>query len=271
MTKEMDEAIALAKRMVDAHERCDSVVLSASGILKLANALLDLSAEWPVSRIASATIKDLMATLEHLTKERDVLSAPDTKFRAGKIAGLEAALEIVTKEVAVLQDAKARGDLTADWGEACLLRSNLFARDIRSALDAMPADQSFQALIEASGCLVPNADQPEPPRWQRCPSTHCERRGECTSPSECMVKTAPPTVTMPELWWEDRVDRAVCFMGRLCVGGVKRTIFAGDGPMAEIVRYQAYIAEMDSPLSQHDTEAEARAAAEAAVREALAC
>lgn len=22
----------------------------------------------------------------------------------------------------------------------------------------------------------------------RCPSTHCERRGECTSPSECSVR-----------------------------------------------------------------------------------
>lgn len=23
----------------------------------------------------------------------------------------------------------------------------------------------------------------------RCPSTHCERRGECCSPSECIVKS----------------------------------------------------------------------------------
>lgn len=22
-------------------------------------------------------------------------------------------------------------------------------------------------------------------RWRRCPSTHCERRGECASPHEC--------------------------------------------------------------------------------------
>lgn len=25
--------------------------------------------------------------------------------------------------------------------------------------------------------------------WKRCPSTHCERRGECSSPSDCIVKT----------------------------------------------------------------------------------
>ncbi len=24
--------------------------------------------------------------------------------------------------------------------------------------------------------------------WTRCPSTHCERRGECASPSDCIVK-----------------------------------------------------------------------------------
>lgn len=25
--------------------------------------------------------------------------------------------------------------------------------------------------------------------WKRCPSTHCERRQECASPSDCMVKS----------------------------------------------------------------------------------
>jgi hypothetical protein len=24
-----------------------------------------------------------------------------------------------------------------------------------------------------------------PDRWENCPSTHCERRGECASPREC--------------------------------------------------------------------------------------
>lgn len=24
--------------------------------------------------------------------------------------------------------------------------------------------------------------------WERCPSTHCERRGECASPNDCIVK-----------------------------------------------------------------------------------
>lgn len=24
--------------------------------------------------------------------------------------------------------------------------------------------------------------------WEFCPSTHCERRGECASPGDCMVK-----------------------------------------------------------------------------------
>lgn len=27
--------------------------------------------------------------------------------------------------------------------------------------------------------------------WKRCPSTHCERRGECASPHECCVKPKP--------------------------------------------------------------------------------
>lgn len=35
------------------------------------------------------------------------------------------------------------------------------------------------------------ADQPQQP-WKRCPSTHCERRGECASPGDCMVKSRPP-------------------------------------------------------------------------------
>lgn len=29
-------------------------------------------------------------------------------------------------------------------------------------------------------------------RWKRCPSTHCERRGECASPRECCVKSKRP-------------------------------------------------------------------------------
>ena len=27
-------------------------------------------------------------------------------------------------------------------------------------------------------------------RWKHCPSTHCERRHECTSPSECIANAA---------------------------------------------------------------------------------
>lgn len=36
--------------------------------------------------------------------------------------------------------------------------------------------------------------QEEPPQqpWKRCPSTHCERRGECASPSDCMVRNVAP-------------------------------------------------------------------------------
>ena len=30
-----------------------------------------------------------------------------------------------------------------------------------------------------------------PKPWERCPSTHCERRGECASPHECCVKPKP--------------------------------------------------------------------------------
>lgn len=29
-----------------------------------------------------------------------------------------------------------------------------------------------------------------PNRWRHCPSTHCERRGECTSPHECSASRA---------------------------------------------------------------------------------
>lgn len=29
-------------------------------------------------------------------------------------------------------------------------------------------------------------------RWSRCPSTHCERRQECSSPNECSAKHRPP-------------------------------------------------------------------------------
>lgn len=25
--------------------------------------------------------------------------------------------------------------------------------------------------------------------WDRCPSTHCQRRGECSSPNECIIKS----------------------------------------------------------------------------------
>jgi hypothetical protein len=36
----------------------------------------------------------------------------------------------------------------------------------------------------------------QPDRWMRCPSTHCERRGECASPNEC-VATLHPTQQPP--------------------------------------------------------------------------
>jgi hypothetical protein len=32
--------------------------------------------------------------------------------------------------------------------------------------------------------------QTEP--WKRCPSTHCERRGECSSARDCTIKTPIP-------------------------------------------------------------------------------
>lgn len=44
------------------------------------------------------------------------------------------------------------------------------------------------------GCAVGAgllARDPELPNWARCPSTHCERRQECASPSDCTVKEKP--------------------------------------------------------------------------------
>jgi hypothetical protein len=35
--------------------------------------------------------------------------------------------------------------------------------------------------------------QTEP--WKRCPSTHCERRGECSGPRDCTVKCPSPSVS----------------------------------------------------------------------------
>lgn len=48
------------------------------------------------------------------------------------------------------------------------------------------------------------------PRWSRCPSTHCERRQECASPSEC----ASSSKTWGDVYWQwvrhgcDRSDAA---------------------------------------------------------------
>ena len=36
------------------------------------------------------------------------------------------------------------------------------------------------------------ADRWEERKVARCPSTHCERRGECASPNECVVKEPTP-------------------------------------------------------------------------------
>lgn len=34
------------------------------------------------------------------------------------------------------------------------------------------------------------------PRWQRCPSTHCERSQECRAPHDCTVKPKPPQLAL---------------------------------------------------------------------------
>jgi len=35
------------------------------------------------------------------------------------------------------------------------------------------------------------------PNWVNCPSTHCERREECCSPSDCCVKTTGRRALVP--------------------------------------------------------------------------
>lgn len=64
-------------------------------------------------------------------------------------------------------------------------------------------------------------DQPSPDAtgepWKRCPSTHCERRGECTSPSDCIVKSKQGT--------EDVCQCPKC-------GRLHRDLKAGRPPMA---------------------------------------
>lgn len=37
-----------------------------------------------------------------------------------------------------------------------------------------------------------------PNRWKDCPSTHCERSGECRSPHECCAQRAPAATAEAE-------------------------------------------------------------------------
>lgn len=52
--------------------------------------------------------------------------------------------------------------------------------------------------------------------WRRCPSTHCERRGECASPHECLVKSALPSPA--EAVREMAAKIAEGAIGRVCCG-----------------------------------------------------
>jgi hypothetical protein len=66
--------------------------------------------------------------------------------------------------------------------------------------------QRYWAGKQEAVCIIPNCGLRAPPHmafcahhrdhsmrrpkpWMRCPSTHCERRAECASPSDCTVKS----------------------------------------------------------------------------------
>ena len=70
------------------------------------------------------------------------------------------------------------GDMCAVWGVAIVLGDSREEKEARARLIA--------ATIVKTQTIAEQA------RVARCPSTHCERRGECCSPHECIVKPKAP-------------------------------------------------------------------------------
>lgn len=59
----------------------------------------------------------------------------------------------------------------------------------------------------------------EQERVAKCPSTHCERRGECASPNDCIVRTAAKAA------W-DRGDGYAYTALRAELSRIERTAFS---------------------------------------------
>lgn len=63
--------------------------------------------------------------------------------------------------------------------------------------DAGQATEMVRYMIEGLSAASGEASGDEP--WRRCPSTHCERRQECASPSDCIVKSLPAPSEAPNV------------------------------------------------------------------------
>jgi hypothetical protein len=82
---------------------------------------------------------------------------------------------------------------------------------------AQKAGEELEPMCQCPRCGRMHRDLqagPPPPSierpWERCPSTHCERRGECTSPSDCIVKSRPKAVERPAdpRGWHEAIEAA---------------------------------------------------------------
>lgn len=82
---------------------------------------------------------------------------------------------------------------------------NAVAKTYEQAADPSRIESLIRGVLEAANAArLECAEQSDYDwkrrfldRWKDCPSTHCERSGECRSPSECSAKVRP-RVMMPE-------------------------------------------------------------------------
>ena len=71
---------------------------------------------------------------------------------------------------------------------ACLSENEALRKRVAELEAALEHNNS---ALDGANAIIARLEADPFERWKRCPSTHCERRGECASPHECLVKLEP--------------------------------------------------------------------------------
>jgi hypothetical protein len=137
-----------------------------------------------------------------------------------------------------LNDARSQLDAERDRNAALTsaLRSIIAVQH-----DGRKVDAIARTALASSGSPTP--DRP----WLRCPSTHCERRGECASPSDCMVKSpdrpapasAMDVLPEPQQEWHSSEEDGGPDVGILFKVDDKRSVWCGEVSKKTLVEADA--------------------------------